>query len=620
MLQIDSTRTDGQNKSGSFPSLYPQQQLAVPTMTMPKTPVAESASVQLPTPVEIPTATLPAPTTNPYASFLPNTGFRITTSYGSPSASSNPALKGRAHNAIDIGTPMNTPFYSPGYGTVIQNEPQNGTYSIRFSNGNTMVLAHTKERYFNIGDTVRPGDLLGLSGNTGDSTGPHTHLGIIDKKGNRLNPTNFYYGKENPFGQGDVTDNVALDKTKDLTKYVLVPANSYAATGNPLAIGGNSVSGFWSPNPLNPSTISTISTVGVPNTTSIGPNGETDKVPMITPVPTTTLPVTPVVTSGTNPQVTQPGSVTLTAEELKRKSLYDQYLAQQEILKTPFRENVLKGYYDNISAITPAGMEFNPSANPLDRALVDSGILGENDGKNVDITTLRALRLQMDTVLKNEANLSDQAASNANTEINVADKAALAMIGGNPGDIGQSSAGRNAMFSYTKAANKNIADFNTKIDAAKLQTRSDFATKAIAAQATDKQNAFNLMLSKAQALSSVKMSDKEATQQAKANEAILNSVVDGLIKTDKNDALAQLNSLTVSMGPVIASYKTTIDDIEAKSKAITNDKERADYWGTANVVTGNMTPNEWVINLRNQMTNYYKAIKYWNDIINGAID
>ena len=47
--------------------------------------------------------------------------------------------------------------------------------------------AHMSKLYVNQGQTVEKGQVLGLSGSTGDSTGPHLHFEII-KNGVKVNP------------------------------------------------------------------------------------------------------------------------------------------------------------------------------------------------------------------------------------------------------------------------------------------------------------------------------------------------------------------------------------------------------------------------------------------------
>ena len=74
---------------------------------------------------------------------------------------------------------VGTPVKSSTAGTVIQSG-WNGGYgiSVYVDCGDGMVIryGHLSETSVEVGQTVAQGDLLGLSGNTGNSTGPHLHF------------------------------------------------------------------------------------------------------------------------------------------------------------------------------------------------------------------------------------------------------------------------------------------------------------------------------------------------------------------------------------------------------------------------------------------------------------
>lgn len=86
---------------------------------------------------------------------------------------------GRSHNGIDLAVPTGTPVKSSTAGTIIQSG-WNGGYgiSVYVDCGNGMVIryGHLSESYVEIGQTISQGETLGLSGNTGNSTGPHLHF------------------------------------------------------------------------------------------------------------------------------------------------------------------------------------------------------------------------------------------------------------------------------------------------------------------------------------------------------------------------------------------------------------------------------------------------------------
>jgi murein DD-endopeptidase MepM/ murein hydrolase activator NlpD len=47
------------------------------------------------------------------------------------------------------------------------------------------------------GDKVRRGDLIGLIGNSGKSTGPHLHY-EVERNGQKVNPVGYYHGDLTP--------------------------------------------------------------------------------------------------------------------------------------------------------------------------------------------------------------------------------------------------------------------------------------------------------------------------------------------------------------------------------------------------------------------------------------
>ena len=86
---------------------------------------------------------------------------------------------GRRHQGIDLPYPKGTPVpaafdgkvrisdYVGGYGNLVV---------IRHANGLETFYGHLAERKVNSGDWVSAGDIIGLGGSTGRSTGPHLHF------------------------------------------------------------------------------------------------------------------------------------------------------------------------------------------------------------------------------------------------------------------------------------------------------------------------------------------------------------------------------------------------------------------------------------------------------------
>lgn len=96
--------------------------------------------------------------------------------------------RGKPHNGLDIGVPLGTSVFAAEGGTVfvVDNNDksswqkyQYGKYIlIKHENGLATLYAHLSKQSVSKGQTVARGELIGYSGNTGYSTGPHLHFGV----------------------------------------------------------------------------------------------------------------------------------------------------------------------------------------------------------------------------------------------------------------------------------------------------------------------------------------------------------------------------------------------------------------------------------------------------------
>jgi murein DD-endopeptidase MepM/ murein hydrolase activator NlpD len=100
--------------------------------------------------------------------------------------------KNSFHNGIDIGVPSGTPVAAAMEGSVSEASysPIMGNYvMLRHSGGWQTLYAHLSSITVKKGQYVARGNRVGLSGNTGYSTGPHLHFTVY-KNGKSVNPIN----------------------------------------------------------------------------------------------------------------------------------------------------------------------------------------------------------------------------------------------------------------------------------------------------------------------------------------------------------------------------------------------------------------------------------------------
>lgn len=120
---------------------------------------------------------------------------------GNPSRYSSFNIKG--HNGIDFSMPVGSQVVSASDGWVreVGFDPGGfGKYVKVVHNGFFTLYAHLDQIFVHQNDRVVSGQLLGLSGNTGNTSGPHLHFGVApcDAQGAKLVPQNGYSGYINP--------------------------------------------------------------------------------------------------------------------------------------------------------------------------------------------------------------------------------------------------------------------------------------------------------------------------------------------------------------------------------------------------------------------------------------
>lgn len=117
----------------------------------------------------------------------------------SPFGPRNTGIAGAStnHKGVDIGgVYYSSQVHAAKAGTVIvsQYSSSYGNYVvISHGSGNTTLYAHMSSRSVSVGQTVAQGDVIGITGSTGISSGPHLHFEITEN-GVRVDPLKYLTG------------------------------------------------------------------------------------------------------------------------------------------------------------------------------------------------------------------------------------------------------------------------------------------------------------------------------------------------------------------------------------------------------------------------------------------
>ncbi|MFE4617442.1 M23 family metallopeptidase [Streptomyces sp. NPDC056747] len=111
------------------------------------------------------------------------------------------AMWAHKHSGQDFAVPTGTPVKAAGTGTVVKAGPNGGgdgpaygnAIVVKHANGTYSQYAHLSKIKVNVGQKVAAGQQIALSGNTGNSSGPHLHFEIrtTPNYGSSVNPAAF---------------------------------------------------------------------------------------------------------------------------------------------------------------------------------------------------------------------------------------------------------------------------------------------------------------------------------------------------------------------------------------------------------------------------------------------
>ncbi len=150
----------------------------------------------------------------------------ITQKFG-VTASSGRLYKSGSHNGVDFGAAIGTPVYAMADGTVEGTGDTDiqcprvsfGRFVlIKYSNGLASTYGHLSVIVVTKGQSVQKGQLVGYSGNTGYSTGPHLHVSVYPRDAVDLKTLPSISCKGKVLTQPIASVNAYLDPLKYLPK------------------------------------------------------------------------------------------------------------------------------------------------------------------------------------------------------------------------------------------------------------------------------------------------------------------------------------------------------------------------------------------------------------------
>lgn len=147
--------------------------------------------------------------------------FRITSEYGVLEE-----VRQGAHTGIDLAMPSGTELRSLMNGTVEKVFDNSGAIGngvmIKTDDGKELIYGHMDKVDVNAGDQVNAGELIGLSGNTGNSTGPHLHFGMKEN-GSFIDPSEHVDKLDSMLGPvGHLLYNPIKDQVSENTKEFII--------------------------------------------------------------------------------------------------------------------------------------------------------------------------------------------------------------------------------------------------------------------------------------------------------------------------------------------------------------------------------------------------------------
>lgn len=126
------------------------------------------------------------------------------------------------HKGVDIVLKSdNIPAVTSGTVTATGSDSSRGNWiSIKDNYGNVQTYMHMADKSsLSAGETVSEGDIIGVMGNTGISTGKHLHFQVSDGSGTFIDPESYFGGSTGTNSEGS---EIGLAWWGDIVKVVLM--------------------------------------------------------------------------------------------------------------------------------------------------------------------------------------------------------------------------------------------------------------------------------------------------------------------------------------------------------------------------------------------------------------
>ena len=125
----------------------------------------------------------------------------------------------RFHYGLDFSAAIGTEVYATADGRVSETDPAGRTSNglrivIDHGNGYMTHYAHLSRIIVRVGQTVKRGEVIGLVGNTGSSSGPHLHY-EVHKNGMAVNPINYFFNDLSPEEYAGLTEEAKMAQSFD---------------------------------------------------------------------------------------------------------------------------------------------------------------------------------------------------------------------------------------------------------------------------------------------------------------------------------------------------------------------------------------------------------------------